>query len=299
MLTWQDGLEKAPDGAPVRELAQRDVSSSSVWISPVGDAWRRYYNQPAKTWAWERMPHALDAEQRRLGIHTAHGWLSVQNAIATAWLHRAPGSKAHVVITDPSRPIDVRNLRWGDEEEEDLELEDDNTWAPLDWHCGLAPCDARYQISPRGLLKSPDGRVTRGFYAHGTRWAAVRGAGLVDLYAAASSTVRVQLAPRLFAAYRALMDDVSVHDFAHRENLTVTTAWAYFAQVARYIPREKAKVHVAFDLWVLLLSLQRDPLHGGPLKPLHATLSAQLRRDVSFEELRFARANQNYSGARK
>ena len=46
---------------------------------------------------------------------------------------------------------------------------------------------------------------------------------------------------------------------------------------------------VEADLWSALVSLRGDPLLGGKLQPLHEHVSRKLGRDVSLEQLRFAR----------
>ena len=43
MIAWRDGIEESP-GGPAREVVQRDTWSSSVWITPDGEAFRRHYN---------------------------------------------------------------------------------------------------------------------------------------------------------------------------------------------------------------------------------------------------------------
>eukprot|EP00966_Prymnesium_polylepis_P002582 59445-Prymnesium_polylepis.1 len=104
-----------------------------------------------------------------------------------AWLHRAPeGSnevreKVSVHLADGSDASSVagprvESLEWVDGEEPDGRPIKGEKWKPLRWRCGIVPCDARYQISHHGRLKSPfTNAVTSGAAWGGTRWAAVRG----------------------------------------------------------------------------------------------------------------------------
>ena len=53
----------------------------------------------------------------------------------------------------------------------------------------------RLRLSSQGRLRDPRGRVTRGAWVFGRRWAAVAGAGLVDLGEAAGIDGGVPLPP--------------------------------------------------------------------------------------------------------
>tara|TARA_B110001452_G_C15231436_1_gene426553 strand:+ start:867 stop:1796 length:930 start_codon:yes stop_codon:yes gene_type:complete len=303
LLTWPDGLETI-DGAPARELVQPSVWSSAVFITRHGDAFRRYFNAVSHTWSdWEVVPTSLDADCVRSGYaFAATGWMSVEQAIATAWQHRAPDSTARVRVVDLIRPLDATNVVWGvaQEEEEDAEADPEGgdfegeTWETLEWCCGLVLCNPQYQVSSHGRLKSPNRDVTRGFAFFGTRWASVRGAGLVNLPAAAG-LVRVEVAPapRVLKAYRSICARVGADQHAKRFDVSVRAAWSYYALAAVLVPdvHVYAPDLVTKDLWRLLLRMRRDAeaVVGGKLTDLQAEVSRRLRREVSFEELRFAR----------
>ena len=114
MIAWPDGVERSPAG-PAREFVQPRVWSSSVWITTDGAAYRRYYNPVTRAWgAWEPLDAVLDDEQQRVG-YALSGWTSSEACIATAWLHRRPGSRAHVRVLDPGAP-DAHHLAWGEPE---------------------------------------------------------------------------------------------------------------------------------------------------------------------------------------
>ena len=292
MLEWNDGIEETPGGM-AREIVQPNVWSSSVWITPVGEAFRRYYNPISKAWTWEAMQIAFNPDQTRIGIHLASGWMSSEQAIATAWLHRAPNSREGVVVLDPAEP-DVRNLAWGDPdplpEEGDFEGE---TWTNLRWMCGQVRCDNRYQISSHGRLRSPyTGKITRGFAARGTRWAACKGAGLVDLMQAAGLIRAEKHVPeRVYLAYCAVSSSTPVAEHARRHALSLKTAWMYYALAAPLVHEREVygKPLVSPDLWRVLTSMRGNPVLGGKLSELHPEVVQRLGGDVSFEELRFAR----------
>ena len=296
MIQWADGIETIA-GAPARELVQPSVWSSAVFITAVGEAYRRYYNPVSKAWSgWEVVPASLDGEGTRLGYALATGWMSVETALATAWLHRAPDSTARARVVDPSLEVDVTNVAWNEGEEEPEEDPEGRgfrgeAWEQLRWSCGLAECTG-YEISSHGRLRNRRGKMTRGFAAFSTRWAAVRGAGLVNLLAAAG-LVRAEAAisPRVYNAYRSIASRVAVPKHAGRFKISLKAAWQYYALAAVHVPdvHVYAKDLVARDLWSLLLSMRGEEVLGGRLTDLRDVVERRLNREVEFEELRFAR----------
>ena len=263
-----------------------------MWITAEGQAFRRYNNPVSKLATWEDMPLALDQEtQTRLGIH-APSWMSIEVAIATAWLHRSPGSQAHVRVLDLGAP-QLGNLEWGEPEARPEEGEfEGETWAPLRWQCGQTPCDPRYKISSHGRLMNYRGVTTRGFAALGTRWAACRGAGLVNLMQA-SGLMRAekQIPDRVYLAYCSLSSSIPVTEHAKRHGLTTKTAWQYY-QLAAPVVHDRhvyGREVVPPALWRALLSLRGHGVLGGPLKQLHPLVERAVGGRVSFEALRFAR----------
>ena len=295
LISWADGVEKTPAGV-AREIVQPNMWSSSVFVTPSGSCYRRYWNAVSNKWsAWDTLEPILDHEtQSKLGYTLATCWTSVETCIATAWLHRRPESRAKLRILDPSEP-NAKHLQWGEPEDYpeagDLTGE---TWMPLRWYCGHVRCDPRYSISSHGRLKSPfTGKVTRGFAARGTRWAAVKGAGLVDLLQASGLTKAEKTIPeRLFMAYCSISSGIPVKEHAQRNNLTVNTAWAYYNQAIPLVENRKlyGKQHVNPDVWLCLELMHGKPLLGGKLSELQLHVSKMLKRDdVPFEEVRFAR----------
>ena len=293
ILTWRDGIEVAPDGEPAREFVQRRVWSSSVWITRSGAAYRRYYNPHTQSVTWQLMPLAEDAEGA-LGYHI-HGLVPLARAIARAWLHGS-GPVFHV----EGEPLDVMNVTFTKEEEAVVALDDEEeTWRPLRWACGLVPCPNGYHISSLGRLRSPQGEATYGFAALGTRWAAVKGAGLVDLHAAAGlARAEVHVPPRVYEAYLALVGGDAPEEHARRVGISVKVAWDYYNLAAPLVPRLRSYVEhlVTPNLWSVLDALRGTSVLGGPLKKLRDT--AQEHLDVSFEELRLARTALNGDAAR-
>ena len=129
MIDWADGEEIAPDGSVVREVPQRHVWTSSVWITQDGEAWRRYFNVVTKQWHWDaqQLPLVIDGDQEGVSLE----WFtSTDRAIAMAWLHRHPESGAkvrrrvHVELVDgraspaPEGPR-LESLAWDTGEEPD------------------------------------------------------------------------------------------------------------------------------------------------------------------------------------
>ena len=75
MIEWVDGIECNKD-IPLREIVQPNAWSSSVWISPLGEAYRKYYNIVTKEWGeWEAVPLSLESSER-LGFALST-WASV------------------------------------------------------------------------------------------------------------------------------------------------------------------------------------------------------------------------------
>lgn len=114
----------------------------------------------------------------------------------------------------------------------------------------------------------------------------------MNLYAA-SGLIRndVPLTDRVYEAYESLVRGIPVEQHAEKRGIRVKQAWTYYQQAAQHVSNAdvlgKSLVHG--DLWSALESLRGDPLIGGKLKPLHEHVSRMLGRDVSFEQLRFAR----------
>jgi hypothetical protein len=165
----------------------------------------------------------------------------------------------------------------------------------LKWSIGLVPCDVKYSISSHGRLHSPyTGKITRGFAARGTRWAAVKGSGLVDLLAASGLTrAEVEVPVRTEKAYLSIVQGFTPSEHAERNFLTENTAWTYMNVAAPLVPNLHvyARRLVSQDLWELLSSMRGDALLGGALKALHAECSRLLGHDVSWSELRLARTS--------
>ena len=290
MIAWRDGLETTPDGDLARQIPQH-VWSSSMWITKDGNAFRVYRNPVDGSQSWVRLYPALDAHEERLGLYLP-SWTSLEHAIALAWRRRLPGSRAHVRVVDSRQPPHATNVRWGHEEEvvpEPSHLQGEK-WSPLRWSCGLAKCSKQYEISSFGRLRNPRGEATAGFFYKGSRWAACRGAGLVNLSAAAHLQNRTLfLAPREMRAYQALTSGLTPPQYAVAANLPETLAWTYCACAAMHV-RDAQKL-VARDLCAELLMMRdlRDPLLGGKLTELHAIIAPRLRRPLEYGELRFSR----------
>ena len=108
---------------------------------------------------------APEDESGRFGYHLP-GFVSVEHAIATAWHERAPGSRCHAYVLDPSVEMHASNIAW---REPDVVLLDDvvgdETWEPLQWTIGKVPCNGLgFELSSRGRLRHGE-HVTRGVAA--------------------------------------------------------------------------------------------------------------------------------------
>ena len=292
LVTWKDGLERTDDGEVVREIPLAVPAASSVWISAQGAAYRRYYNFVDRSVSWTRLEYALDPDEVHVGLHIP-AWTSMETAIARAWRTRAPRSNARVQVIDARAPLSAATLRWREEEYVPPEppVLEGETWTSLRWVVNhLVLCSPTYDISNYGRLRSPHtGAITRGHWCHGERWAAVKGAGLVQLRAAAGlARATVHLPPRTLAAHRAMTGGMTPADYSAASDIPLDRAYRYCVDAVPFV--RDAKRLVARDLRRVLEDLRRHPALGGPLRELRPVVARRLGREVDWGELRFARA---------
>ena len=277
---------KGPDGV-CRQIPQRVVWSSGVFITKEGRARRRWYNLSTRKWSWDADPLPYAFSANRVGLHV-DGWISIERAIALAWRRRLPDSSTRVLAWEP---LSADNMRWAEEETGEAEGSDGGreTWRPLRWYCGAVRCDTRYEISNKGRLRSPhSGEVTGGFWFADRRFAAVKGAGLVDI-TSASGFGREPVPPYLAQAVDALLAGAHPRDLAAAALVEESTAWTYFCRAAqqlalcdlqRLVPRLVSK-----KLWRALQALRGRAVLGASLKEL----ADALEFEVPLSELRLAR----------
>ncbi len=288
-ISWVDGMERSPNGSRLREIPQKHVWASSLWISRDGEIWRRYYNFTRKRWHWDRdgpMEHILDDESR-LGIHL-EWFVTIEMLIAMAWVKRSPSSAARVTLRE-GKPVHARYIDWaeGEEDEEEGEIKGEK-WRPLKGRIGCVSLDGcGYEISSRARLRNPRGQVTSGhwFERIDGRIASVKGCGMLDLYNAAKiRPPAVTLQPHFIAAANALNSGHGADDLAHALGIEVSTAWSYLTKVAQHVPGKVLKrivrQLVAPDLWVALKSIQTEG---------HAELGGRLLELMPLVEKRVAR----------
>jgi hypothetical protein len=307
MVSWPDGVESAPDGSAVRQIPQRRVWTSSVWISQDGVAWRRFFNVVTKQWHWDAQPLSIVFEGEQDGF-MLEWFTSTDRALAMAWLHRHPDSGAQVrrrvdvVLLDggaspaPSEGPRLGALSWDVDEDPDGDAPRSERWRPLRWRVGAVECDRRYAISTAGRLRSPSGRVTAGLWYNGRRWAAVRNAGLVDLWTASGLDTTERIQPAIRMARDALVMSHTPAELAEAADLAEGTAWSYFARAAAFVPGKELRRFVpplvGRRLWTALQRLEGREVLGGTLTDLMAALA---RRDKTFaggeqmSQLRLAR----------
>ena len=307
MITCEDGLEKVGQ-KEVRQFPQKHVWSSTIWCARRGDCFRRFYNPADRAFTWsEPIELALQEETGRMGLYITGKFVPIETIIASAWRMRAPNSNAPVERVGPRRQITAKHLRWGDEEEAD---DDDQspiqgeTWSPLKCKCGIVPCNGRgYDISNKGRLRNAEGRITRGIAFAGSRWGAVKGCGLVDLYVAAGINEAPEASPPCIQdALHALMSGDSPDDMLPFTNATIKSLWSYFARAVEWADPSDLKLVwtllVPDDLVRLLKQLKREgnSALGGTLTDLHQIVSERLppeslfHDELTWEKLRFARA---------
>ena len=311
MQWWPSGVEQNEDGV-VREVPQRHVWASSIWITQDGVARRKWWwNSVERRWHWDAEPLPLIVVDGRAGIHSP-GWMSVERAICMAWRLRSPDSTpgidevVRVRLVDTSEDdagsvdeeLTASTLRWAEEEEEEDRTLEGETWKPLKGGVGAVPIGKGYSISSKGRLRDARGRVTRGAVAFGRRLAAVAGAGLVDLYEAAGLDGGIPLPLSIRQARGAILANATPVDLARHTGISLSTAWSYFCRAAVHVEGATLRLRVRGlvdpQLWEAVQRLRGQSVLGGPLSDLWEVvapgLPPRLRRDANaMSMLRLAR----------
>jgi len=197
------------------------------------------------------------------------------------------------------KPFTAKYLRWEkpDTNAEDGEIEGE-VWKPLkgvfSWNCGIVKCDSSYMISSKGRLMGPDGAVTRGFYYDGRRWAACRGAGLIDLTTCARLRENeIYLQARVLHAINAIGTGMTPVDFAMEIRVQESTAWSYFTRASQFMETSEllrtVPQVVSRDLWSILRSMSEDqrPEMGGKLAELYKVVRQGLSSRGEFRNSEF------------
>ena len=296
-IIWPHGLERGPDG-PCRELPQRFTWTSSCWCTKDGVVRRRYYNSRTGVWTWAEQPlEMIINDEGRPGYHL-QWWLGIDRCICLAWGHRHEDSKNMTYHTN-GKAFTAKYLRWEkpDTNAEEGEIEGE-VWKPLkgvfSWNCGIVKCDSSYMISSKGRLMGPDGAVTRGFYYDGRRWAACRGAGLIDLTTCARLRENeIYLQARVLHAINAMGTGMTPVDFAMEIRVQESTAWSYFTRASQFMETSEllrtVPQVVSRDLWSILRSMSEDqrPEMGGKLAELYKVVRQGLSSRGEFRNSEF------------
>lgn len=309
MINWEEGLIATKEEGTMRELPQKRVWNSRVFVSKAGIARRRFYNVMAKSWSWGERLNLTSNEEGRMGYNiTGTGFLPLELAICMAWLKRRPGSTGRWKLEE-GKPVHARYLSWAEPETDEQPTYEQETWRKLNWRIGAVKCANGYKISSAGRLMNPKGETDNGFYYDGRRWSAVKDCGLVDLssaYARLRNT-REYMNPAIKQAYDGLMTGQTPTEISRAAGVELSTAWNYTCVAAEKIAQSDPSILlqiapniVSQDLWKFLqrMGAYRDERLGGPLKDLYKVVDANLtpqgpfRRKgemIQMSELRFAR----------
>ena len=304
LLEWKDGVEKGPSGN-AREIPQRYVWSSSIWMTKDGACYRKFYNAVTEEWAWESdMVDFVEDENGRMGLHLPY-FIPIETLICMAWRSRVPYSPTKVYVRE-DRDAVANHLRWEEEEEviEEQEKEPEDTyrdeeWRPLRHKCGMVKCDNRYELSNYGRLKNRHGEVTCGFWCYGSMWAAVKHCGLLNLTEACSRSKDLPF--HVLDARNMMMRGYTPEDHSFAKGVKESTSWAHFNKASQFIKghelRKVAEALVDPHLWKALERLKRreNPVLGGPLKVLMDTILEKLpefeEEEYAYDQLRLARTS--------
>ena len=310
LIKWPDGLERVA-GHKLRQYPQKHVWSSTLWSSRRGELFRRYFNPVDRTFSWsDPLELAVQECTGRMGLHITARFVPIETIICSAWRSRANDSYAKVRRVGPRREITAKHLRWSQEEEHDeaeihdAQVIDGEVWRKMTGKCGVISCkDLGYEISNKGRLRNPDGNITRGFIFANSRWAAIKGGGLVDLHVVAGISDAPQpYPPCVKDALYALMSGHTPEEVQTVTSATVKSIWSYFSRAVEFADPSDLKLVwtllVPKDLSSVLKRLKRaaNPSIGGPLTDLHQVVSQRLPLESAthddlflWEKLRFAR----------
>ena len=300
---WVNGIEVV-DKQRFRQLPQRYTWSSQVFVGRRGRLLRRFFNPIEQSFAWQTqdlIEEVVDGMGTgRIGMYVQQGhFLPIDILIALAWRCREPDTPTRVLIKN-GEPT-ASNVRWVEEEGDDMIDHSRETWRPLRCKLGLIPVDDAYLISSHGRLQSPKGDITRGFWWDDARWAYAKPSGLINLTQEASRQRGATIFPSIFTAIDCLMDGHTPDELAYSQGIQETTAWSYMCRGIPHIRdvaglRRVGKELVPKELWRLLKHMKRDsdPLLGERLRDLMVKCEAEIdgfeEEEFKYEYLRFARS---------
>ena len=188
---------------------------------------------------------SIGADDERMGYVVEH-WISMERAIAMAWLHRHPDG-TRTVIEDEIELVGSKRktmpIAWklGERMRKEPPSLDGERFKPLKWRNGLCPVPPGYQISNYGRLMNPNGRATRGLYFDGSRWAAVRNCGLVNLTVAARlKRDEIVLSASMSLAINALATGRTPSDLQQVAEVTEATRMGLYVKGGFLSPWERS-----------------------------------------------------------
>ena len=306
MHRWKDGVVRGPDG-PARQIPQRTpLWASALYVTKDGAVRRRHYNPITREWHWSDESTELTlSDSGSLGLVVDH-WITLELAIALAWLPRVPESPSRVTVRRDT--IDAAHIAWQEPEAvgDEAAVLRGERWRPLRWRVGAITCDGGYEISTKGRLRNARGDVTSGYWFDGRRWAACRECVLVDLTTAAGLREDVvTVPPSIKQAVDALLTGRSVQELAAAARVSPSTAWSYVCRACQLLSRaERMAIGpqlVTGEVWRVLSALarERDERLGGPLLELLPVVERRLskssecncfrRSEFKMSQLRLAR----------
>ena len=298
LIDWKDGIDKSP-GGNAREIPQRYVLSSSIWITKDGACYRKFYNPITEEWTWEEdMVVYIEDVDGRVGLNLPY-FIPIHTLICMAWRSRVPYSQTKVHVKG-NRDAVATHLSWEEEEEkEPIEEFGDEEWKPLRHKCGMVKCDNRYEISNYGRLRNRHGEITCGFWCYGCMWAAVKHCGLLNITEACSR--RRELQGHVLDVRNMMMRGYTPEEHAFAKGVKESTSWAHFNKASQFIKghelRKVAEGLVSPELWRVLQRLKRreNPVLGGPLKALMEKVLEKLpefeEEEYGYDQLRLARTS--------
>ena len=288
MITFAPGAFRGREGTLRQIPLKMPQWASAPMINKRGVMRRRWWNGATQQWSWsEPTPPVVKQESGQVCYHLDNGFIPVETCIALAWLKRAPGSMARVVV-EPGKPPVLRYIKWAEPEDAEPHV-DDEDWKPLVWRCGVVKVEDGFYISSAWRIRSPSGEVTAGFWHNGYRYAGTE-AGLVNLTEAATVWQKhpTYMQPTIRLGMNALLSGNGPKEVAHALGVKESTAWNYVRRGAQELkPNELLHVVpklVSEDLWSVLVGMARarDERLWGKYKDLMPVLERRLSPNGTF-----------------
>ena len=266
MIEWVEGIVDDDSGNAMRQIpidSTCNIETSSLWISEDGILKRRYYNPWSAEFTWGDMIEPK-LENDVLSVRMGKNNVSLDYAIASAWVRRPSKKTSKVMKICEDEPSIAHNLKWTEDDSEADESEDE--WEEI---------EESFHISKkRKYIRAPNGQVYRGSFNGSCRVAAV-GDKMIRLDPPEEDAYLINsLSPSLLRAAMFIIKGKHPLELCKSANIGIETAWSYYSKAANKINTEQLLYWIPKivnkDLWnfLVLLHMQNEAILGSSLKDL-------------------------------